>query len=44
MKEKNKTIYYIKGLSIFSVICAHCNSVLDKKMDLLMRALYCYRI
>lgn len=25
--EKNKTIYYMKGLAIISVVCAHCNSV-----------------
>lgn len=30
MIEKNETIYYIKGLSIISVISAHCNSVLDR--------------
>lgn len=31
MKEENKTIYYIKGLAILSVICAHCNAVFDEK-------------
>ena len=31
MKEKNSTIYYIKGLAVLSVICAHCNAVLDAK-------------
>lgn len=29
MKERNVLIDYIKGLAIISVICAHCNSVLD---------------
>lgn len=27
MKERSAAIDYIKGLSIISVICAHCNSV-----------------
>lgn len=27
MINKSETIFYIKGLSIISVICAHCNSV-----------------
>lgn len=29
MKERNITIDYIKGFAIISVICAHCNAVLD---------------
>lgn len=28
-RKKSETIYYIKGLSILSVICAHCNAVLN---------------
>ncbi len=27
--KKNEMIFYIKGLSIISVICAHCNAVPD---------------
>ena len=33
MKKKNETIYYIKGLAILSVICAHCNSVLNHEAE-----------
>lgn len=33
MKEMNETIYYTKGLAIFSVICAHCNAVLDEEAE-----------
>ena len=29
VKEKNITIEYIKGVAIVSVICAHCNAILD---------------
>ena len=29
MKARNNTIDYVKGFAIISVICAHCNAVLD---------------
>lgn len=36
LREDNEYIYYVKGLAIISVICAHCNSVLDSSNHIIV--------